>query len=167
MKAITVIVFAGILGLSSVSAQDNSCRTGKLVGFDTKTQVVEGFRTEHYEEKTNKNGKKVTDGYSYGGTQTQVTYVLTVAVGEMTYAAEHPKALVFGYNPTDMIVNDPVNVRVEKNKLVFLRPNGKEYKTTIVRVERNPGLATQADIPPTGVVAAGPSPLPPCRVATP
>jgi hypothetical protein len=41
-----------------------------------------------------------------------------------------------------MVVNDPVNVCVEKNKLVFIRPNGKEFKTKIVRIERKRGPQT-------------------------
>ena len=143
MKVITMIVLAGVLGAASASAQESQAfHTGKLVDLDTKTQTVDGIRTGHYEEKTRKDGKKVTDGYSFGGTQAQVTYVVTVVVGEMTYTAEQAKSILFGYNPTDMVVNDPVRVRIEKNKLVFLRPNGKEYKTTIVRMERNPEPGT-------------------------
>jgi hypothetical protein len=167
MKIITMFVLASVLGAASLAAEEQGpCYTGKLVDFDTRTQVVEGFRNEHYEVKTKANGKKVGDGYSYGGTQTQVTYVLTVAVGEMTYTAEQAKSILFGYNPTDMVVNDPVNVRVEKKKLIFLRPNGKEYKTTIVRMERNPGQASRTDISVDAVASdrrqTPPSPQP-CR----
>ena len=146
MKVITSmmrLVLVSVLAVANVAADESKpSLTGKLVGFDTRTQIVEGLRNSHYEEKTTKDGKKVTDGYSYDGTRTEVIYVLTVVVGDMTYTAEHAKAVIFGYNPTDMVVNDPVNVRVEKNKLIFVRSNGKEYKTTIVRTERNPGLST-------------------------
>ena len=140
--ALTIgFVFASVLVVPNVAADESSpLLTGKLIGLDTRTQVVAGFGNVHSEEKTAKNGKKVTDGYSYVVPHTQVTYVLTVVVGEMTYTVEHAKTLLIGYNPTDMVVNDPVNVRIEKNKLIFLRPNGKEYKTTIIRMERNPGL---------------------------
>ena len=155
MKAIAMFVLTVVVGVASLAAQESSSyHTAKLVGFDTRTQVLEGFRTEHYEERTKNNGKKVGDGYSFDGTQTQVTYVLTVVVGEITYTAEQAKSIFFGYNPTDMVVNDPVDVRVEKNKLIFLRPNGKEYKTTIVRMERNPGLGARMDISVTGTIAS-------------
>jgi hypothetical protein len=162
MKAITMIVLAGVLGGASVSAEEpHAFRTAKLVGLDTRTQTWDGIRTGHYEEKIKKDGKKITDGYSFGGTQTQVTYVLTVVVGEMTYTAEQAKSILFGYNPTDMIVNDPVNVRIEKNKLVFLRPNGKEYKMTIVRIQRNPQPGTRTDVSATGAIASDSKEAPP------
>jgi hypothetical protein len=65
-------------------------------------------------------------------------YVRTVVYGDMTYTAENPQNLLFGYNPTDLVVHDPVNVCVDNNKLVFIRPNRKEYKAKIVRIERKP-----------------------------
>lgn len=135
------VVLMGVLNAGSVSAQAiPACQTGKLVGFDTRTATIQGARTEHYEEREKASGKKVFDGYSYSGDQTQLIYVLTVTVGDLTYTAEHIKMIIFGYNPTDMVVNDPVTVCVEKNKLVFTRRDGKKYKTTIVRVERNAQL---------------------------
>lgn len=132
------VLLMGALNAASVSAQGApGCQTGTLVGFDTRTTTTQGMRSEHYEEREKKNGKKAIDGYSFGGDQIQVTYVLTVKVGDLIYTAEHIKMVLFGYNPTDMIVNDPVEVCVENNKLVFTRHDGKKYKTTIVRVERN------------------------------
>jgi hypothetical protein len=131
----------GVLNAGSVSAQAiPACQTGKLVGFDTRTTTIQGARTGHYEEREKASGKKVFDGYSYSGDQTQVIYVLTVTIGDLTYTAEHIKMIIFGYNPTDMVVNDPVTVCVEKNKLVFTRREGKKYKTAIVRIERNAQL---------------------------
>lgn len=114
-----------------------SCGTGKLVGLDTRTQTIAGMNTGHYEEKVKKNGKRTIDGYTYSGEQTLEIYVLRVAIGDMIYTAENFKNLFFGYNPTDMVVNDPVDVCVERNKLVLTRPDGKKYKTRIVRSERD------------------------------
>lgn len=149
MKIITAmigLVLTGFLGVESISAQGlGSCQPGTLVGMDTRSQTIEGMRNEHYEEKEKKNGKKFVDGYTYGGDRIEVTYVLTVAVGDMIYTAEHPKTLFFGYNPTDMVVNDPVSVCVQKGNLIFLRQSGKEYKTKIVRVERNPERGIEAN----------------------
>ncbi len=133
-----IILLAGSAGTASVSAKEPAnWQSGKLVGLETRTITTEGVRNEHYEERKTKDGKKEINGYSYAPGQTIVTYVLTVAVGEMTYTAEHVKNVFFGYNPTDMVVNDPVTVSVQKNKLLLIRPDGKEYKMTIVRIERN------------------------------
>jgi len=142
MKTVKTIagfaVLMGVLNAGSVSAQaPPACQTGRLVGFETRTTTIQGARTEHYEERNKASGKKVFDGYSYSGDQTQEIYVLTVTVGDLTYTAEHIKMIIFGYNPTDLVVNDPVTVCVEKNKLVLVRRDGKKYKTTIVRIERS------------------------------
>jgi hypothetical protein len=135
-----LILMAGLLGVPQVSAQEaGTWQRGTLVGLETRTTTSEGVRNEHYEERQTKNGKKEFNGYSYAPDQTTVTYVLTVTVGDITYTAEHTKNLFFGYNPTDMVVNDPVTVSRQKNRLVLKRPDGKEYKTTIVRLERNTG----------------------------
>jgi len=118
---------------ANLSAKELDWQAGRLVGLDTRTTATtEEIRNGHFEAK---NGK--IDGNSYAIEQAKVTYVLTVRVGDMTYTAEHIKNLIFGYNPTDMVVNDPVSVSIQKNNLVLIRPDGKEYKTTIVRIERN------------------------------
>ena len=141
MKVATIVigmVLTGVLGAGSSAAQQSGlCRTGTLVGLDTRIQTIAGMNTGHYEEKVKKNGKRTVDGYTYNGEQTQETYVLTVAIGDMIYTAENVKNLFFGYNPTDMVVNDPVEACVEKNKLILTRPDGKKYKTRIVRSERD------------------------------
>jgi hypothetical protein len=141
----TGIVLTCVLGVGSVAAQQSgACGTGKLVGLDTRIQTTAGMNTAHYEERVKKNGKRTIDGYTYSGEQTQEIYVLTVAIGDMIYTAESLKNLFFGYNPTDMVVNDPIDVCVEKHKLVLTRPDGKKYKTRIVMSERDPEVLSQA-----------------------
>jgi len=143
MKVSTAVigsVFTCVLAVGSIAAQQSSaCGTGTLVGLDTRVQTIAGMSTAHYDEKVKKNGSRTLDGYTYSGEQTQEIYVLTVAIGDMIYTAENGKNLFFGYNPTDMVVNDPVEACVEKNKLVLTRPDGKKYKTRIVRSEREQG----------------------------
>ena len=139
-KRASTTVRSMVLGLvfvaaaaANLSAKELDWQAGKLLGLETRTTATtEEIRNGHYETK---NGK--TNGNSYAIEQSKVTYVLTVRVGDMTYTTEHIKNLIFGYNPTDMIVNDPVRVSIQKNNLVLIRPDGKEYKTTIVRMERN------------------------------
>lgn len=149
MKVAAIVIgmfLTGVIGAGTSAAQQSgACGTGKLVDLDTRIQTIAGMNTGHYEEKVKRNGKKTIDGYTYGGEQTQEIYVLTVAIGDMMYTAENVKNLFFGYNPTDMVVNDPVEVCVDKNKLVLTRPDGKKYKTRIVRSERHREVLLQAD----------------------
>jgi hypothetical protein len=53
-----------------------------------------------------------------------------------------------------MVVNDPVEVCVEKNKLVLTRPDRKKYKTRIVRSERDPQVLSQAYRPAAGAMSS-------------
>ncbi|MBZ5642218.1 MAG: hypothetical protein LAO19_05620 [Acidobacteriia bacterium] len=142
MKAPKIIVglmlVAGAVSVANLPAKEpDTWQTGTLIGLDTRTTITEGIGNEHYEERETKNGKKVINGNSYQIDQPKVTFVLTVRIGDITYTVEHIKNLFFGYNPTDMVVNDPVTVSIQKDKLVLIRPDGKEYKTTIVRIARN------------------------------
>ena len=43
----------------------------------------------------------------------------------------------WGYNPSKMIVHTEVAACVDGNKLVIARPDGKQYKPTMIRRERN------------------------------
>ena len=154
-KTMIGIVVTCVLGAGGVAAQQPAaCSTGKLVGLDTRIQTIAGMNTAHYEERAKKNGKRTIDEYIYNGEQTQEIYVLTVAIGDMIYTAESSKNLFFGYNPTDMVVNDPIDVCVEKNKLVLTRPDGKPYKARIVRSERDPEVFSHADRLAAGVMSS-------------
>ena len=147
------IVLTCVLGVGSIAAQQpGACGTGKLVGLDTRIQTIAGMNTAHYEERVNKNGKRALDGSTYSGEQTQEIYVFTIVIGDMIYTTESVKNLFFGYNPTDMVVNDPVEVCVEKNRLLLTRQDGKKYKTRIVRSERDPQVLSQADRPAAGAM---------------
>jgi len=132
------LVLIGSLGAVTVPARPpGPCRSGTLLDLKTRIQTLPAMTNQHYEEKE-KNGKKVTDGYTYSPDRNQTIYVLTVELDDMTYTAETPQNLFFGYNPTDLVVNDPIGVCIDKNKLILIRPNSKEYKMKIVRIERKP-----------------------------
>lgn len=138
MVFVALMLVAGAVSVANVSAkQPDTWQMGTLIGLETRTTITEEIRNEHYEEREKKNGKKVVDGNSYAIDQPKVTYVLTVRIGDINYTVEHIKNLFFGYNPTDMVVNDPVTVSIQKDNLVLIRPDGKEYKTTVVRIARN------------------------------
>jgi hypothetical protein len=149
------IVLSCTLGVGTIAAQQaGACSTGTLVGLDVRIQTIAWMNTGHYEERVKKNGKRTIDGYTYNGEQTQEIYVLTVVIGDLIYTTESLKNLFFGYNPTDMVVNDPIDVCVEKNKLVLTRPDRKKYKTRIVRSERDPEVLSQADRPAAGAMSS-------------
>src|SRR5262245_962231 len=69
-----LILMAGLLGAPKVWAQEaGTWQRGTLIGLETRTTTSEGVRSEHYEERQTKNGKKEFNGYSYAPDQTTVT----------------------------------------------------------------------------------------------
>jgi hypothetical protein len=50
-----------------------------------------------------------------------------------------------GYNGNDLIVGDPIQVRIDGDSLFFQRPNGKEVKTKIVKRQREKSPTPQTD----------------------
>ena len=50
--------------------------------------------------------------------------------------AQSPGSDFWNFSPTRLVVNDAIEACVSKGHLRLRRPDGKDYKTTIVRVER-------------------------------
>jgi len=85
--------------------------------------------------RQNKNGKDWTT-IALPPTRKQTTYVVKVALDGIIYTARSSGDF-WGYNPSSMIVNSEVEACVDSNKLVITRPDGKQYKPTIIRRERD------------------------------
>ncbi|HKW64356.1 MAG TPA: PEGA domain-containing protein [Candidatus Acidoferrum sp.] len=138
----TAILFTAISLPSVLCAQDTNqmvqrCHTGTLLDVDSRTEIVPTTSTQHMEEK-DKHGKKVYDGYSTPNEAKRTTYVLQVGVDGMVYTVEStPLFGVFSYKPTDLVVGDSIEVCVNGKSLVLTRPNGKQFKTKIVRTARD------------------------------
>jgi hypothetical protein len=81
-------------------------------------------------------------GNSQTGTVTSVTdveYRLSVQIGDMVYVGSYWPRWRWSYSPTDFVVNDPVQVKIDGKHMYLKRPDGKELKTEIVRrVHANP-----------------------------
>ena len=67
-------------------------------------------------------------------TRKQTTYTVKITLGGIVYTARSSGDF-WGYNPSKMIVGTEVEARVEANRLVITRPDGKQYKPTITRRE--------------------------------
>lgn len=65
------------------------------------------------------------------------TWLITVQVKDMIYVGRHTPPFSFGYKP-DWIINDPIDVRFndKMTQMILKRPDGKEYKTKIVKKKR-------------------------------
>jgi hypothetical protein len=92
-----------------------------------------------------------------GALRAQGSFCLAVQVEETTYLVRHEAYGRWSYEPTDMVVGDPVEAKIDGNHLYFKKPKGGTMKTSISRRERN-----QADKPAPNcglpVSASGPRP---------
>jgi|SRR5579864_1274127 hypothetical protein len=65
-------------------------------------------------------------------------FTITVALGDMSYSAQYQQSRHF--KPSELIVGDPIEARIDGDKLILRTADGKEQKAKIVRRER---LATE------------------------
>lgn len=134
IKYITSIVtLAAAFGLTpAVHAQAASaCRTGKLL--DVK-EITEYVPTVQF-GRVHRNGDKDWTTVELPSARKQTTYAVTISLEGIIYTARSSGEF-WGYNPSKMIVGTEVEACVETNKLVITRPDGKQYKPTITRRER-------------------------------
>src|SRR5438128_11076861 len=72
-----------------------------------------------------------------GAARAQSSFCLAVDLGDMTYLVRRSAYWRWGYEPTDFVVGDPVEVKVKGNDLYIKKPKGGDLKTQISRRERN------------------------------
>lgn len=81
---------------------------------------------------------------TYNGSITTVTdveYRFSIQIGEMIYVGSYWPRTRWSYKPTEFIVNDPIEVRLNGKHMFIKRADGKELKTEIVqriRAEKKP-----------------------------
>lgn len=62
---------------------------------------------------------------------------MTVRLNDLVYTGQSSGNEFWNFDPTRLVINDPIAVCVSRNTLRLRRPDGKDYKTKIVRVVRN------------------------------
>jgi hypothetical protein len=107
-------ILACVLLLCSTAAlaKDHDFHTGKLVSVDTVDRLSEGT--------------------------TYRRAIFTVQLDDLVYtlkgeAVHHNTDISKGF-----VVGDPIQAAVEGNNVVLLQPDGKDFKTTIIKRERVP-----------------------------
>ena len=69
------------------------------------------------------------------GERQEKSYRLEIELDDVVYEAE-ASANPWNFNPTRLIVNDPIGACVDGKRIVLKRPDGKDFKARIVRAER-------------------------------
>lgn len=110
----------------------SACQTAKLLDVREETEYVPTVQFG----RVHRNGNKDWTTVELPSTRKQTTYTVKVALDGIIYSARSSGDF-WGYNPTKMIVGNELEACVEANRLVILRPDGKQYKPTITRRERD------------------------------
>lgn len=101
-------------------------------------------------EKTYETGKLVdlqqSDMRAGDGSKMPPLFCLAIQVHDITYLVEHQGRWAWSDKPTELIVGDPVEVRIDGSKLFLKMPKG-EYKATITRRERNDARISSCSLP--------------------
>jgi len=135
LKLNTLIAAFGaaiLLAPASYAKTYPACQTGKLLDVQENTELVPTAQIG--QARQSKNGKDWTT-IALPPARKQTTYVVKIALDGIIYTARSSGDF-WGYNPSSMIVNSEVEACVDANKLVITRPDGKQYKPTIIRRER-------------------------------
>jgi hypothetical protein len=53
----------------------------------------------------------------------------------MSYTAQS-SGNFWNFDPTRLVINDPIGLCVDRNQIILRRPDGKDYKAKIVRAVR-------------------------------
>ena len=111
-RTLSVVLFVGCVGLSSANAASRTFQTGKLIDVTTDERLMEGTSF--------------------------ICAVFTVQIDDIVYTVQGKRLVSLRARDyaEGLIVGDPVQVSIEGNTVILLRPNGKELKTFIIKRER-------------------------------
>lgn len=113
-------------------------QTGKLLDVQEDTEYIPTVQVGRVHRNSNKDWTTV----EMPSSRKQTTYIVKVALDGIIYTARSSGDF-WGYNPSKMIVGSEIEASVEANKLVIVRPDGKQYKPTITRRERDQDAASR------------------------
>jgi hypothetical protein len=139
MNRMTASLFlaTALLPMAAIGAPASGvCSTGAFLDVQVSDTMIQIGTTEHAQQSVKKNGKKEYNSYSTTNLQKQTIYTVTVRLDDVVYTAQAESIFGFGFKPTLFIVNDSIKGCVRGNTLALARPDGKEYKTHIVRAAR-------------------------------
>ena len=80
-------------------------------------------------------------------TVTGVAYSLRVQVGNMMYLASNWPRTILSDSPTDFVVNDPGQVKMDGKHMYGKRPDGKDLKTEILPANPREPSSLRFDTP--------------------
>jgi len=139
LKLITpgvTLAAALVLTPASYGQTAASCQTGKLLDVQEDNEYIPTVQVG----RVHRNGNKDWTTVEMPSARKQTTYTVKVALNGIIYTARSSGDF-WGYNPSKMVVGSEVEACAEANRLVITRHDGKPYKPTITRRERDQAAA--------------------------
>ena len=129
--SIATVAAAFVLAPISFGQAVSTCRTGRLLDVQENIEYIPTTQIG----RVHRNGNKDWTTVEMPSARKQTTYTVKIALDGIIYTARS-NGDFWGYNPTKMIVGSELEACVEANRLVITRHDGKQYKPTITRRER-------------------------------
>jgi hypothetical protein len=153
MNMTRLVTIAASIGLAVASApplaaESLMCGTGALRDVEVVVDRVPQSTITTVQKKPKSGKKRSEQPVSVFSTPTErqtKTYLVTVRLNDLVYTGQASGNEFWNFDPTRLVINDPINVCVSKDTLRLRRPDGKDYKTKIVRVIRDVTSEVKAD----------------------
>jgi hypothetical protein len=88
-------------------------------------------------ENGKRPGEREVDVYTTPTERQTKTYLVTVRLNDLVYTGQSSGNWFWDFDPTQLVINDPIGACISKGTLRLRRPDGKDYKTKIVHVVRD------------------------------
>ena len=139
---VTIAASMGLVVFSSspAAAQSPVCGTAVLRDVEIVTgRMPQSTITTVRRKPTNgqKPSERGVDAYTTPAERLTKTYLVTVRLNDLVYTGQSSGNEFWNFDPTRLVINDPIDACVSKGTLRLRRPDGKDYKTKIVRVVRD------------------------------
>ncbi len=84
---------------------------------------------------TDSSSSRVIGNSQTGAIQSveDVEYRVSILLDGMVYVGSYWPRARWSYEPTDFVVNDPIDLSIEGNEMYIRRPGGKEFKAKIIQ----------------------------------
>jgi hypothetical protein len=137
---IAAVIALATLAASPAVAQTAGCGTGILTDVEVVVARVPQSTITTVHTRPNdgrKPGERSVDAYTTASERETKTYLVTVRINDRVYVGRSSGDWFWEFDPTRLVINDPIEACVSRGTLRLRRPDGKDYKTKIVRVVRD------------------------------
>jgi len=137
MKRLVLILGALLAApLAAGAQQTHTCGTGTLRNTEAITETFATPTQSRVTTKRDKDGERKVLIDSTPREARKKKYVVEVQLEDVVYTAESAGNF-WNYDPTRLVINDPVGVCVVDKQIILKRPDGKDYKAKITRAVRS------------------------------